>query len=420
MFLTRKIGFVPRRATIALSLSITFASASAVADGAGISALLQSLRVARTAVAEAHLPKAGGAYTLSQENRDALGSLADLQAFTGDSPGAVSTVDQINGGAGVLRAPTPEEVRQINNAQAKDAIDSIVSAARGKRAVLINEAHTAPMHRAFTQKLLIALKKVGFTYLACEAFSDGPLSELKYVTLLNGYYTREPVFAGMVNAALSNGFKLVAYDFDKEDEKLDPLERMQRRERLQAQRIFDQIFAKDKYAKVLIHVGHHHLGKVPVGPFTPMGVHLRRLLGANATLHIDQTLFYARSSPGNEHPLYRAVLNRFPSLSPFILQTKAGGNLPLNGAADFVDMTVFFPIYGERHGRPEWLQRLADRRPRDIPRELIPETGERLILAYDQNHKDDAAPSDVVLLRAGQPVPKLMLPKGNFRFEVQE
>jgi len=329
-------------------------------------------------------------------------------------------MDRLYGTPPPTHLPTLKETRQLDQARAEDAVQAIVAAAKGKRAVLINEAHMVPMHRAFTQKLAVALKKIGFTYLACEAFNDAPLSELKYLTQSNGYYTRDPMFAGLVNVALANGYKLVAYDTDKEDGSLSSMERVQRRERLQAQNIYDRIFAKDKNAKVLIHVGYHHLGKVPVGQITPMGVYLRRLLGANATLHIDQTLFYARSAVANEHPLYRTVLAKFPSASPFVLRTKDGDNLPLNGSPGFVDMEIFFPAYGEREGRPEWLQSLAGREPRDIPPELLPTTGERLILAYANSHGDDAVATDAVLVQTGKTVPKLMLPKGEFRFKVQD
>jgi hypothetical protein len=39
-------------------------------------------------------------------------------------------------------------------------------------------------------------------------------NEKRYIARDNGYYTAEPVFAGFVNAALADGWKLVACEFE--------------------------------------------------------------------------------------------------------------------------------------------------------------------------------------------------------------
>jgi hypothetical protein len=398
---------------------MAFASACVLAAPLAPSSLYRDLLAARAAV-DAAPPAAPGDRAASGKRMQTFTTLANLENFAGNYAGAIATVDRSGGVPVRANGVSAEETLQLEGAQAEDAIEAIVAAARGKRAVLINESHTVPMHRAFTQKLALELKKIGFSYLACEAFGDGTTPDMKYANVVTGYYTREPVFAGLVNAAIAQGYKLVPYDHTSEDRDLPPMERNARREQAQAQNIHDRIYANDKNAKVLIHVGHHHLAKVAMGQIKPMGAHLRRLLGEGATLHVDQSLFHARSIPAQENPLYRTILSSFPAASPFVLRAKSGAYLVLHGGPDFVDMAVVFPDYGDKDGRPAWLQSLAGREPRAIPAELLPAAGERLVLAYAKQHGEDATAIDAVLVQAGKPVPKLMLPKGEFRFKVQE
>ena len=122
------------------------------------------------------------------------------------------------------------------------------------------------MHRAFTRKLAAALRKIGYRYLACETFNpaDGDMqaSTPGYVSERTGTYTRDPVFVGMVNAALADGWQLVPYEYEMMPTPgQSPRQRLEERELGQARELVERIFAKDKNAKVLIHVGNHHLAK---------------------------------------------------------------------------------------------------------------------------------------------------------------
>jgi hypothetical protein len=92
----------------------------------------------------------------------------------------------------------------------------------------------------------------------------------------------------------------------------------------------------------------------------------------------------------------------------------------LRGLAGRVDMLVVFPRYGMRDGRPAWMTSLAGREPRDIPQSLLPKSGRRLVKAYRAGAPEDAVPADVVLVEADKPVPKLMLPKGEYRYSFEE
>jgi hypothetical protein len=103
-----------------------------------------------------------------------------------------------------------------------------------------------------------------------------------------------------------------------------------------------------------------------------------------------------------------------------VLKNKDGSNVALRGLAGRVDMLVVFPRYGMRDGRPAWMTSLVGREPRDIPASMLPKSGRRLIKAYRAGAPDDAVPADVVLVEADKPVPKLMPPKGEYRYSFED
>lgn len=55
------------------------------------------------------------------------------------------------------------------------------------------------------------MRKIGYAWLACEAFGDNPLAK-GYVSEQSGYYTQEPVFANFISGAAAAGWKLVPYE----------------------------------------------------------------------------------------------------------------------------------------------------------------------------------------------------------------
>jgi hypothetical protein len=137
-------------------------------------------------------------------------------------------------------------------------------------------------------------------------------------------------------------------------------------------------------------------------------------------LHVDQRAFHAHPDRADEGALYPLLLDKFPSKEPFVLRKPDGGFPVLAGWQGSVDMQVIFPRYAMREGRPEWLQTLAGRTPRAIPAGLLPKQGRRVIKAFRTTDRPDAIPADVVLLEAGKPAPKLMLPAGEFRYDIEE
>lgn len=375
-----------------------------------IATRMDSLRAARAAAA----PVTEGHMSLSR--------LGEEQSFVGDVDGASATFDLLSRS----RKPQPvtdDELAALEGLRSEDAVKAIVAAARGKRAVLLNEAHHIPMHRAFAQKLAGELRKAGFTHLAAETFYPSVAANPKYTTDQTGYYTREPVFAGFINAALADGWQLIDYEpISSEAQSENPLDSIRRREEGQVRNLLARVFDSHPEARVFIYVGYAHVTKRP-GPdgLKWMGTLLREKLGDGATLHIDQTVFYAHSERTAEHPLYRPVLARFPSSSAFVLRRPEGAfsDMPrtLPGGAD---MQVIHPEYGYRYGRPGWMICVADRKPMPIPATLLPSKGERLILAYPKKFGTDAMPVDAVLIEAGKPAPSLMVPDGDIRIRIEE
>ena len=370
-------------------------------------------------------PRAPATDDAIKKRRSAIEMLGTQRSFAGDTDGAIRVFDA------VLDIAYSRAVRPLEGApdgvEAEDAIRAIVEQARTRRVVLINEAHHVPMNRAFTQKLAAALRKIGYSYLACETFHwqttpAGKVAPL-HADVNSGFYLREPSFGAMVNAALADGWTLVPY----EEELVripgqDPFEFMQAREEAQARNLVERIFAKDKNAKVLIHVGYGHLQKSPgdaKGQLMMMGERLHRMTGLDM-LHVDQTAFFAHPDRNSEARAYAALVDKFPVTEPFVLRAADGSHPVLLGMQAHVDMQVIFPRYASHDGRPDWLRTLAGRSPRAVPAELLPAKGRRLVKAYRVDDKADAVPADIVLVEAGKPAPALMLPAGEFRYAVED
>ncbi len=330
---------------------------------------MEALRQAEAAVPTSADLAGGDAGALLKKASSQMGWLATMRAFTGDTEGAIASFDLPHlptGGRGPGRA---EDLKAIEDGTVEDAVQAIVAAARTRRVVLINEAHHVSMHRAFAHKLAVELRKIGYTYLAAETFSEPEHGRAAKgdVNLGFGTYTRDPVYADFVNQAMANGWKIVSYEAGPASEAGTREQRIEVREREQAKNLVDRIFAKDKEAKVLIFVGYGHLYKsrLPSG-LMMMGAHLREMTGLDM-VHVDQTKFYAHPESAAENPLYDALLSKPHANAPFVLRSKEGGHAVLNSSAKYVDLQVVFPRYAMRNGRPEWLETLAGRTPRDIP-----------------------------------------------------
>jgi hypothetical protein len=84
------------------------------------------------------------------------------------------------------------------------------------------------------------------------------------------------------------------------------------------------------------------------------------------------------------------------------------------------DMQVYHRRETYVRGRPDWLGMQGYRMPREIPAELLPKTGRRLIKAMFESEGDDSIAVDQIVVTAAAAPPVLMLPPGRFRFLYEE
>lgn len=356
--------------------------------------------------------------------RGTLQGLAAARAKIGDADGAIaafSKMGQAEQRFGYdLNKPVGNEATDlaaIDAAHVEDAVKAIAQAAQSRQVVVLNEAHHAPFDRILALRLARALRKEGFEYLACETFRglDEHVLNKGYVVKATGPYAREPTYAKFLTDAISDGWKFVSY------EPSGPASL--HRESGMAKNLVDRIFAKDPKAKVFIYVGYSHAKKVPSSTGdddnSKMAAQLSRMTGIDP-LTVNQTTLFDQFNNTRQSRLYAHAARKTRSRDPIVLIQKDGSPVKLTIDDSAYDIEVVHPAYvnDAKTGRPEWLSKLFV--PRDVPKELLPTKGRRAIYAYLKNTESDAVPLDVILLTARSPPPKLMLPPGEFVFEVED
>ncbi len=352
----------------------------------------------------------------------ALNAIGITRSWLGDADGAMAAFDLMRPTWGPLANLKSEDAELIKNGVAEEAIAAIVREAKNRQIVILNEAHHVSMHRAFAMQLARELRKLGFEYLACEAFSARGSSLLAdgYVHAGDAYYAQDPVFAEFLRDASLSGWKLIPYEQVSADRNLSMIERMAQRETVQASNLLNRIFAKDPKAKVFIYVGYDHGVKTTNSIYHAdwMAARLKRMTGIDP-LSIDQTVMLNHTTPAAEYPAYRPAIGKFSAEMPFVLKTAAGYAVFGQEAGAF-DMQVIYPPQQMLNGRPAWLVSLAGRRPKPVPPDWLPHSGRRLLYAYHQGDGPGAVPADLVLVEAGKPVPSLMLPPGEYEFAAED
>jgi hypothetical protein len=357
-----------------------------------------------------------------QQLNGQLQLLGNQRSFVGDDSGAMAAFDENTLTQPAIMA-TPEDVARLTSAQEEDAISAIVREAGKHRVVILNEAHHVPLHRAFAMRLARALRRIGYSWLACETLEETPFRK-GYLALSDGYYSREPAFGNFLRDAKADGWQLVQYEpFDLESGGT-MAEQIERRERGEARNLVARIFSQQPDAKVFIFVGYGHLREKPrVGDASGpawMAAQLAHMTGLDP-LTIDQTTMMAHTVPAAEHPLYAAAIKRQRS-APFVLRAPDGGYEVFGSYRAAADMQVVHPRYGmdADSGRAEWLRTLSDFRATEVPADMRAAVAPHYVYVYPQGQPEDAVPVDVVRLTPGAPAPKLMLPDGQFRFVIQQ
>lgn len=356
-----------------------------------------------------------------------LQRLGTIRTFVGDAFGAIESFDRWTALSNRIGTIQTGDLERLQEASALNAIETIVEEARSRQIVILNEAHQMPLHRAFAMRLASELRKIGYEYLACETLSE-PL-ESGYVKQSTGYYSQEPVYGNFLRDAAKDGWKFVHYDDMAFDKTLSSEQNEILRETRQAENIVAATIKLNSKAKVFVYVGHGHGMKTHIDSTQTifMAEYLQKLTQINP-LSIDQTTLYEHSTAYFNHPLYLPALNLqtknslIGQQSAFVLKSTMAKYEVFGRYQDRVDMQVIHPSYkmDPQTHRYEWLSVLAHLSPSDIPDYLLPKVGRRVIYVYRLEEVTDAVPVDVVIVEIGRPIPKLMLPRGQFRFEFED
>lgn len=240
-----------------------------------------------------------------------------------------------------------------------------------------------------------------------------------YPRRFSGYYTQDPVFADFVRQALHLGYRPALYEATNFVPGATRYDSIVRRDQQEAENLVAHALKANPRSKILVYVGFHHATEAPMPEddgrqIEWMATRLKRMSGIDP-LTIDQSVLSPLSS-GNP-ALYALVAPRLRGRPAMLMAN--GAPLVVGEYAGKVDLQVAHPVAGRVAGRPDWLRSMG-RRPVAVPADLIPHNGTRLIKAYIAAEAEDAVPVDQVLVTAGKPMPKLMLPPSRIRYEVED
>lgn len=323
-----------------------------------------------------------------------------------------------------------EQIAELRAAQGVPAIKEIVRLARKTRIVILDENHLDPRGRAFGLEVARALRPLGYTVLAAEAFkrdaedaaSDARMAKISadgYPRRSSGYYLNDPVFADFVRQSLALGYHPVSHETSRTDYSEDPGEAQGQREQDQADLLVRRALRQYPDAKILIYVGEHHVAERPIaaegGKVMMMAQRLKAATGIDP-LTIDQ----AGLSP---IPMNRPDADLHAIAEPkthgrSVVLMRHGKPLTVGLLAGSVDLQVVHPRAALVDGRPDWLVAMH-RKATPIPESLLPKSGASLIQAFVASEEEGAIPVDQVLVKAGQKPPSMMLPTAPVRFAVQ-
>lgn len=258
--------------------------------------------------------------------------------------------------------------------EAVDALEAIVDASRGRRVVMLNEAHHVPMHRAFGRRIVKALAAEGFTHLAVEGLANEAAPNFVNDTVASGrptvtggFYVREPMFGELLRAAIDAGMTLVPYETTDRAPRATPAESINARDAAQAKAI-SAVLEADPDARVLIFCGYSHLTESPSmmgdDELRWLACRLRDALSIDP-LTISQTQYTPTSSPEHDAEAYGDLINRFGPEDVIALRDAAGALWsPMPGS---FDIAVVHPRLQDAEGRPGYMLLGGERMLATIP-----------------------------------------------------
>lgn len=322
-----------------------------------------------------------------------------------------------------------EQITDLQTSKAVSAIDEIVKRARKTRIVILNENHLDPRGRAFGLEVARALKPLGYNILAVEAFKSyaddkeerrkmEQLSEDGVVRasgdFYSGYYFDDPVFTDFIRQSLAMGYHPVSYETAGRGYT------DQQRENTQAENLIRRGLQSFPDGKILIYVGERHAAEKPITsekkPYLKMAEILKAKTGIDP-LTIDQAGLSPIPMNRPDIDLYKIATSKASKTS--VVLFKQGKPLITGLLAGTVDLQVVHPQPKLINERPDWLLEM-NRSPMQVPLNLIPQSGIRLIQAFVADSAADARPIDQVLIIPGKTPPVLMLPKIKVRYATQD
>lgn len=349
----------------------------------------------------------------------ARGSLSQFAAFLGDEQTALGLNE---------KPPRPDVQRpNLDNAEARDAIEAIVEGAGRTRVVILNEAHNISAHRNFAARVARALKPLGFDWFAAEAFVPPQEEPTPSVSLYRagmpftrdfGWYTQDPVFAETVREAARLGYRFRDYEFNwtqRAPRDADPETQIAIREQAQADNLIANVLAPYPDAKVLVYAGYDHAMETPNRFGTWFAARLKSATGIDP-LTIEQSSNWPALEPTNDPPHVAAVLEHFAPRDTIVV-SKQGVSVASRHYAGQTDLSVFHPRRATVSGRPGWLA--AD--PLRIPVEVtIPSfDGPALLQAMRILEGPAGVPADQFLLSENQTVGTLFLQPGRYGLRLE-
>lgn len=322
-----------------------------------------------------------------------------------------------------------EQIARLQISKAAPAIEEIVKRARKTRIVILNENHLDPCGRAFGLEVARALKPLGYTILAVEAFrpyADDQEERHKMEQLsadgivraagdfYSGYYFDDPVFADFIRQSLAMGYHPVSYETAGRgytDEQ---------REEAQADNVIRRGVQVYPDTKILVYVGERHAAERPIAfeekPYLKLAALLKNKTGIDP-LTIDQAGLSYIPMNRPDADLYHIAASKASSESVVLFEQ--GKPLTVGLLAGAVDLQVVHPPLKLVKGRPDWMLKM-NRSPKPVPLHLMPQSGVRLVQVFAANSAKDARPIDQILVKAGETPPVLMLPDINVRYVTED
>lgn len=310
-------------------------------------------------------------------------------------------------------APSP--LADAGHWHALPALDAIAALARDRKAVFLNESHSAPVTRTLTVQLLARLRAEGFNTFASETLyhsDSSALAQRGYITADSGFYTREPVYALMVDTALKLGYRVIAYEAESDA-------RGDVREREQAENLYQRAFKHHPDTRLVVNAGFAHIQKQ--GTYLggqSMAEHFMRISGIDP-LCVEQTMLFGRINAEDNHPYWTRVMQTLHPQQPIVFENVSGKPWSLRPGE--YDVSVFFPQQQLEEGRPTWLSLGGLRRPYSVSAiDFCSNNVPCIVEARPITWSHTAVPLDRLVLKRPGEMRDLWLEPGRYRVTARD